>query len=351
MGKTPFISVIMPVYNSEEYLDISIQSILNQSFRNFELILVNDCSKDNSKAICRKYVDDERVKFIDLSRNVGAGQARNKGLEFVTGEYVTFVDADDRIDLELYRQAAIATENGEIDMVVWGMTELYLDRCGNLNSEKIVKTEEGIWRDTKKINAKILELEAQTLFGYQCNKLYKYSIIKKYGIRFEKSILYEDYFFTLEFAKQIRSLACIVSVGYFYYKRFNESITTRYVPEYFELSRRRIKEMYAFCCGQNIQAKDVLGNIYLRYILSGTMRNEDKRSGLSGKDKICWLKKVKRDEMYGHVIDDAHISSPILKMFKFFMDHNAFGICRIMGKGTFWLKNKGPLMFARLKSN
>lgn len=352
MGNTPFISVIMPVYNSEEYLDTSIQSVLNQSFRDLELILVNDCSRDKSKTICQKYAeDDERVKFIDLQENIGAGKARNKGLEFVKGKYVTFVDADDRIDLELYQHAATATKNGKIDMVVWGMTELYLDKAGNLDSKNIVKTEEGTWDVKEEINEKILELETQTLFGYQCNKLYKYSIIDEYKIRFEKSILYEDYFFTLEFAKRIQSLACIMSVGYFYYKRFNESITTRYVPEYFELSRRRVKEMYDFCCDQKMQAGNVLGNIYLRYILSGAMRNEDKRSGLTKADKICWFKKVKRDEVYGHVINDAKISSPALKMLKFFMEHNAFGICRFMGMGTFWVKDKGPLLFARLKKN
>lgn len=352
MRKTPFISVIMPVYNSEEYLDTSIQSVLNQNFQNLELILVNDCSKDKSKEICQKYAeDDERVKFIDLPENIGAGKARNKGLEFVTGEYVTFVDADDKIDLELYQHAATATENGKIDMVVWGMTEFYLDKKGNLHSENIVQTEEGVWCEKEKISEKILELEAQTLFGYQCNKLYKYSIIEKYRIRFEKSILYEDYFFTLEFAKQINSLACIMSVGYFYYKRFNESITTRYVPEYFELSRRRVKEMYDFCCKQKIQSEDILGNIYLRYILSGAMRNEDKRSGLSGKDKICWFKKVRRDDVYRNIIGNAQISSPVLKILKFLMNHGAFRICRFMGVGTFLLKDKGPLLFARLKNN
>ena len=124
MGNTPFISVIMPVYNSEEYLDTSIQSVLNQSFRDLELILVNDCSRDKSKTICQKYAeDDERVKFIDLQENIGAGKARNKGLECAVGKYVAFWDADDRFHPKALEELYHKSEQVQADICVCEVCE------------------------------------------------------------------------------------------------------------------------------------------------------------------------------------------------------------------------------------
>ncbi|OUP49744.1 glycosyltransferase family 2 protein [Lachnoclostridium sp. An181] len=350
-GKRPFISVVMPVYNAEEYLEKSITSILEQTFQDFELVIINDCSKDNSKSICLRFAkDNKKIKFLDLKENVGAGAARNYGIEHATGYYLAFVDSDDKIATDLFEQAVLASEEGKIDMVVWGMTELYLNRKGEVNHIKIVQSEKGTWRG-EKIAKKILELEEKTLLGYQCNKLYKKSIVDTMCLRFEKSILYEDYFFTLKFCEHIHSITYIEHAGYFYYKRFNESITTRFVPEYYQLSKRRIEEMYGYCKKEGIleSSIQVLNNIYIRYILSAATRNEDKRCKLNRIQKKQWLYKVSKDKLYLEICSGRKTKSITLNVFKWMMEKNLNIGCRIISKGIYKVKKYGPLLFSKIK--
>lgn len=95
------ISIIVPVYNAEKYLDNCISSILNQTYKNIELILVNDGSTDNSLQICNKYKEDKRVKIYS-QENKGQGAARNKGIDVANGYYIGFCDADDTLNEHMY---------------------------------------------------------------------------------------------------------------------------------------------------------------------------------------------------------------------------------------------------------
>ena len=98
MSKNPFFSIIMPVYNVEKYLDEAISSVLNQTLRDFQLILVNDGSTDSSNLIAEKYQEmDSRIVLISQT-NSGLSAARNKGLEYANGTYVYFIDSDDILD-------------------------------------------------------------------------------------------------------------------------------------------------------------------------------------------------------------------------------------------------------------
>ncbi|HFI0253494.1 TPA: glycosyltransferase family 2 protein [Streptococcus suis] len=113
----PKISIIVPVYNTEKYIGDCIQSILQQSLKDIELILVNDCSTDHSLEILKQYKqNDNRITIIDLPENMGVGDARNKGIELSSGEFISFVDSDDVIKSDmlekLYTQAK--KENAEI---------------------------------------------------------------------------------------------------------------------------------------------------------------------------------------------------------------------------------------------
>ncbi len=90
------VSIVVPVYNAEKFLADTINSVLEQSYSNFELILVNDCSKDNSKEVYKKFKEDKRIRWIDQTKNGGAALARNKGIEVASGRFVCFLDADDK---------------------------------------------------------------------------------------------------------------------------------------------------------------------------------------------------------------------------------------------------------------
>jgi len=97
MNKTPLISVITPVYNAEKYIFETMDSVINQTFENFEYILIDDCSPDNSAEIIKQFQkQDSRIKYIKLEENSGAAVARNTGIENAQGRYVAFIDSDDK---------------------------------------------------------------------------------------------------------------------------------------------------------------------------------------------------------------------------------------------------------------
>ncbi len=114
------ISVIVPVYNVEKYLNRCIESIINQTYQNIEIILINDGSTDNSSIICDEYAEkDARIKVIH-KKNGGVSSARNVGLKNAKGEFITFVDSDDYIKLTCFEKMANGIKNNDVDMVVVG---------------------------------------------------------------------------------------------------------------------------------------------------------------------------------------------------------------------------------------
>ena len=110
------ITVIIPVYNKEEYLEKTLNSIINQSYKNLEIIIINDGSTDNSKYICDKFQNqDKRINLVN-TKNYGAGHARNIGIKMAKGNYISFIDADDYIDKDYYKILYNMIINNEADM-------------------------------------------------------------------------------------------------------------------------------------------------------------------------------------------------------------------------------------------
>lgn len=199
----PIISVIVPVYNAEKYVNQCIDSILCQSFDDFELILIDDGSSDCSFQICNKYKSaDNRIQVVH-QENKGVSSARNVGLEMATGRYITFVDADDIIYPDaLQKHYDIIVEN---DMSVLGYYRINDSRdivgimTGNAYARKLSKEEaiRLLFDESRSI------IEVPGLYGYQgylWNKMFRMDIIKKNSIRFCEDIFYnEDRLFILNY--------------------------------------------------------------------------------------------------------------------------------------------------------
>lgn len=124
MNEALKISVIIPVYNAEIFLSKCIESVLFQSYQNWELILINDGSTDNSSQICDFYVlKDNRIKVIH-KQNQGVSAARNSGLDVAVGEYICFIDSDDVIDLRLF-EIVLPFIDKQIDCIVYGYDRIH----------------------------------------------------------------------------------------------------------------------------------------------------------------------------------------------------------------------------------
>ena len=112
------VSVIIPVYNVEPYLEKCLDSLINQTLKDIEIICINDCSTDNSLNILEQFKNkDERIKLINLKENKGAAAARNEGLKIAKGEYLGFVDPDDYVDLNFYEELYKKAKQDDADIV------------------------------------------------------------------------------------------------------------------------------------------------------------------------------------------------------------------------------------------
>jgi len=204
------ISIIVPVYNTEKYLKMCIDSILNQTFTNFEILLINDGSNDNSGIICDEYSQaDNRVRVFH-QKNRGASYARNLGLDSAKGEWICFVDSDDWVEKNYLSNLIISTEP-DLDLIIGGFTQRTNGTTINQSLNKV-----SLIVDTKNKEL-VLNKFALFNFSYPVGKLFKLEIINKNFIRFlPRAIMFEDTIFLMEYLKHSNFLKLINSKDYQY---------------------------------------------------------------------------------------------------------------------------------------
>jgi glycosyltransferase involved in cell wall biosynthesis len=275
---SPFFSVIMPVYNSEKYVKTTIQSILNQSYSNFELIIVDDQSNDNSYFICEKIAyHDNRIKLVQAKQNRGAAAARNLAFDYVQGQYIAFVDSDDTIDQDFLVIAYSYVKDNQIDCVKFGCIEEYFNSDGKkAYSQKCCLTEQ-VYDTPDTIRQQMVRMEMVPLFGYLWNTIYRASIILDKGLSFNDQYrVNEDFDFNIRYFKYVRRLQCSSYCGYHYAKRLNSlSLSTKNNDEYYELHMMKIREfLQSFPSIESIDAQ-TMSNIfwlYTRFVYSAVQR-------------------------------------------------------------------------------
>lgn len=213
------LSIIVPIYNVEAYLCRCIDSILNQTFTEFELILVDDGSPDNCGEICDQYASqDKRIKVIH-KKNGGLSDARNAGLDIAQGSYIGFVDGDDTVDPKMYERLLNALESNRADIAVTGFRNL--DHEGNLvamypnlEQEKVYSKKDYIHNFFPTVKWEIM--------ASACNKLYCKNLFEK--IRYPVGKLYEDSFVQLPLLDICKKIVVIPTHDYNYYFARENSI-------------------------------------------------------------------------------------------------------------------------------
>lgn len=232
----PLISVIVPVYNVEKYLCECLDSLLNQTYTNIEIILVDDESKDNSGIICDQYASKhEKVKVIHKKNNGGLGFARNTGLDNVKGSHVIFVDSDDYISIDYVEKMYTAMNENKADTCMGGYTAVKEGEMkpiiNGLNGktfyeEDIIKSILPLMCGRDK-NGISVQMSA-------CMVLYSMDIIKTHNLRFvsEREYISEDLLFNINYLSKCHIVTCCDNVGYYY--RYNPtSLTHSYLIDRF----------------------------------------------------------------------------------------------------------------------
>ncbi len=353
----PYFSVVMPAFGVEKYLENAVNSILSQTLCDCEIIIVDDASKDNSGKIADTFAEKHsNIKVIHHEINRGLSEARNSGLRAASGDFILFMDPDDTVEPTLFEEIKISLEKQEADVVVFGMTEDYYDKNGVLqNSVPISYSAETLYLDTaEKVHNEILSLEKKTFYGYAWNKVYRREYLEKIDAKFETVVLIEDIVFNVNVFNSLSSLIILNSTPYHYMKRMDESLTNKFVPEYFAVHKRRVKMIFDQLTGFGVltdEAKSDLGSIFARYILSAVQRNCDKRAKMSVKDRKDFIRELYKDELFLELVPYTHPQNAIVKLIVALLKKRSVVLLGLLGRVVYLVKNKMPMMFSRVKQN
>lgn len=225
----PLISVIVPVYNAEKYLQRCIDSIISQTFESFELILIDNSSTDSSLAICKKNEGEFAQIRVLCEEKKGASSARNTGLINALGEYVTFVDSDDTIEIDYLSELYKSIKRHDAGLSCIGF--IVLRKSLNFAPEYQRESLEELFEFP------LLETQAQFLLetnrlNYVCGKLYKMTIIRQHNIMFDDSFPHgQDTVFNCAYLPHCKKLSVSNYYGYDYYKYENGTLSSAYYED------------------------------------------------------------------------------------------------------------------------
>ena len=211
----PMVSIIVPIYNAEQYLRRCVDSILNQEYTDFELLLVNDGSTDASGDICEEYRDQDPRVIVIQKENTGVSDSRNRALDRARGKYLQFLDSDDWITPDATRLFVRAAEEYGCDMVISDFYRVVGERLstkGDIEEEGVLTREE--------FAAHMMENPADFYYGVLWNKLYRRDIVEEHNLRMDTDISWcEDFMFNLEYIRYAKVFYALHAPIYYYVKR------------------------------------------------------------------------------------------------------------------------------------
>lgn len=303
------ISVVVPVYNVEKYLERCLNSLLNQTYKNIEIILVDDGSRDSSGSICDNYSKNYENIITIHKNNEGLGYARNTGLEKVKGKYVMFVDSDDYLECEMIENLYTDLIETNSDTCIGGFKRVYKDRnlvfknklAGNVYEGDEIKSKVLVRMTGKLPNGEDhIEMSVWKV-------LFSYDIIKKNKIKFpsERDFISEDIIFDMEYYSLCKKVCMSEDTGYCYCDN-EDSLTTKYNSNRFQLQKKlyttlvkKTKDLGIYhLCDQRLMTT-LISNV--RYCI----KLEVKFKEINGKDKsIKNIREICNDEVLLDVLKE-----------------------------------------------
>ena len=231
----PKVSIIIPVYNVEEYLEKCLNSVINQTLTDIEIICINDGSTDNSLSILENFARNDKRIIILNQENKGQSAARNNGLKIATGEFIGFVDSDDWIDLNYYEVLYNSAKKHEADIAVCGILKVLEHK-----NEVYLKFEK---EKVETVARKKYEWANIPKNCYVYNKIYRREPLLKSESSFEEGVKYEDIEWNHKVIYMLEKMVCVPCVYYFYRDNPNSTVRTRNEKYFKDCSRAFLKSL------------------------------------------------------------------------------------------------------------
>lgn len=330
----PLVTVVVPVYNVEKYLDRCIDSIVNQTYKNLEIILVDDGSPDNCPQLCDNWAEkDSRVKVIH-KQNAGAGMARNTGIDNSNGSYILFVDSDDYIDLQTIEECILSITRTKSDVVMFGRYTVYSD---GKTKETPVITDKYYFSDSQVCDDILpgLFIHERGIGISSCNKMFNLKIIKDNNIKYksERDVLSEDAIFHLELFRYVKSVS-VIPKGFYYYFQNENSFSRTYKKDLQERNNKFLKQCIQIC--DNYERNNRLRNYvcarYHIYALAGMKQIVN--SDLPDSSKKEEVYKIFKDKTLNETLssDVLNGEKKTLRLFYYLIRYKVYNIAFLMLK-------------------
>lgn len=242
----PKVSIIIPVYNAESTIERCLGSLINNSYKNLEIILVDDCSTDNSLKICRQYESDSIIVYHS-NENHGPSFSRNKGLELSTGDYIMFVDSDDWVEAN-YVKMFVKNLNDDSNFII----------CGYYNHDEM---NSGVLGKIKPISNDLFELYNQTLLQQLWTKIFDARIVREINIRFNEELtIGEDFDFILHYLDQLDNLKIktLDNMLYHYMRDQTTSLMYNVDSKNIDVSLYNLRHLYKLLGKSDEEIKELL---------------------------------------------------------------------------------------------
>lgn len=293
------VSIVIPVYNAEKYLKACLDSICKQSYKNLQIIIVDDCSKDNSLSIIKQYYSlDKRIEVVEHNKCKGVSAARNSGIKIAKGRYICFVDADDEIETYYVEKLLRIIETEKVQVVYGRHKYLY----NNNTSKRSMRINPGIY-ETKSIEPIVIDDGTLTgiLFGSACGAIYDLNMIHSKTIFFVETIKRnEDGIFNIDVLCNTQRI-CVTDYDGYLYRQWKEKKTQSIFEPDIELDKATnyIKKHYSSLenyCNQMMcrRASVVFWNaIRIKNCKGGFFKNQRRLRK--------YLKKIKLKECYSYL--------------------------------------------------
>lgn len=285
------ITVVIPVYNCDKYLRRAIDSVLKQNSNDYELILINDGSTDNSLNICLDYSKNDNVKVIDIT-NSGVSKARNLGIKKASGEYIIFLDADDYFNDDYFKKLKRIFKDGNFDIIINNYFNEYSNR-----TKKVIATTKDKYYDLKKDKNIFLNLIDNATINNLGNKVYKLDYIKKYNLYFDENIDFgEDLLFNLKYINKCENLYLSSFYNYNYVQYNSKSISKQNIENRYEKLFYINSHILELSNVNTKKKKEVYNKIRIKNIYSCLMNYMFFNKELKLEDKLKYIEKIRKKE-------------------------------------------------------
>lgn len=299
------VSVVVPIYNVEKYLDVCVESIVNQTYKNLEIILVDDGSPDACPKICDEWAKrDKRIRVVH-KENQGLGMARNTGIDHATGEYICFFDSDDYVDLRTIEKAYEKAEKHAADIVIYGLKDF--DDKGNILNTCIPRARNEIFSGKEVteeflpdlIDGSFKNSRSEFLLFSAWSCLFSMKLVKKANWCFvsERTIISEDSYSLLKLYPHVDKI-CVLSEALYYHRWNFASLSRSFRSDRFEKTKRFVWKAFELAeeCGYNAEIKNRICGLFFNFTIDALKHIVLSRETL--KNKLRFVREIVSDHFF-----------------------------------------------------